>query len=764
MANGGEQVSRALALMDQFYVSMMDSGVLKIIAFQYECFSEITEDTYFKFLTNFSNLASAIKVLHEEIFSPERVDVACQTMKVSLPGNLPSILPKEEKQLVRAPTVQKVNLPLIPQPPKVTGKGREPVKRAPMLCDYCDQKFTTIENFEIHIRNVHGEQFTRSFFSCEICNQQFLSSETLYEHISCAHQLTEEDELDSDQLCAYCAEIISSWQELVDHCIEKHDAYMCRTCHIMCDTQEALEKHINESHMTGVIPEEIPEIPVAPTPVKSSRPVGRPPNPNPPKPRPVDPNSPPKKRGRPRKLKPKEYVATLLECSICMLQFPTEGSLKFHVNNHHEPSEQELTCKKCNLKFRRRTALINHLRLVHDKYYNRYGVEEEGEIILGGPAKTKFIKPQTPVISEQKRPPAPEETPSQTKNESPMLKRGRLHCEVCAPSMTQHELRTHIASDHRYRCPFCALTFWWKTNLESHLKQLHNSKDTCPTCLTVATEEKLRQHILQQHTPRKLYVCKVCDAEHFTVKDLNEHDIVHANNNKQKFKCDLCHRSFYTRDRLRGHLLRHLHGSFCCYLCGQQCQTQDELQKHLLRHRKSQFACFCGQRFVKKTELQAHQRSNVCKQGVASGPKADIFVEVCVPDDEEEVEMIPSSFNKTKMERLEEGEECNSNVWQINIAVPAEAPEHMSRDFLTALAHSVNSSENPEAELLASGNQPILILDSTSDTSEATIVREHQAQVVKWMQNHGLEVIATEQIDEEEQDIKMVITGDIADE
>jgi hypothetical protein len=80
---------------------------------------------------------------------------------------------------------------------------------------------------------------------------------------------------------------------------------------------------------------------------------------------------------------------------------------------------------------------------------------------------------------------------------------------VSAPSMSQHELRTHIVSEHRYRCPFCSLTFWWKTNLESHLQQLHNSKDECPKCLTKAMGDELRQHVLQQHTPRKLYICKV---------------------------------------------------------------------------------------------------------------------------------------------------------------------------------------------------------------------------------------------------------------
>jgi hypothetical protein len=57
---GRENVKKFNWIINLF--QMMESGVLKILAFQYECFAEITEDTYLKFLTNFSALATAVKV------------------------------------------------------------------------------------------------------------------------------------------------------------------------------------------------------------------------------------------------------------------------------------------------------------------------------------------------------------------------------------------------------------------------------------------------------------------------------------------------------------------------------------------------------------------------------------------------------------------------------------------------------------------------------------------------------------------------------
>lgn len=133
-------------------------------------------------------------------------------------------------------------------------------------------------------------------------------------------------------------------------------------------------------------------------------------------------------------------------------------------------------------------------------------------------------------------------------------------------------------------------------------------------CTFLASESVARVETWKMHGKYLILGClilQVCGTEHVTVREMHEHEMNHTKWQQSMMSCDICQRNFGTRHSLKGHMLRHLHGSFCCYLCGQQCHTQQQLQAHLARHKKSQFACFCGQRFGKKTELQSHQRSNI---------------------------------------------------------------------------------------------------------------------------------------------------------
>jgi hypothetical protein len=131
------------------------------------------------------------------------------------------------------------------------------------------------------------------------------------------------------------------------------------------------------------------------------------------------------------------------------------------------------------------------------------------------------------------------------------------------------------------------------------------------------------------------------------------------------------------------------------------------------------------------------------KQGIATGPKADIFVEVCVPGEEEDIINEGHTLgNAAKMQRLI-GERADSNVWQINIALPDEIPVQLSKDFLSSLAHSVNSEVGAESSLLSTGRQPILILDANSEDTEATLIEDQPSEIVQWLQNQRTTIVPT---------------------
>lgn len=401
------------------------------------------------------------QALHEEIFIPDRRDASCQTAKVSIQGFSPQVQapPVVQKpiKVEKVKIIEKVVPPPQPNVVKTPAKSRISGKREPMVCDYCEQKFTTLENFEVHIRQTHGDQFSRSLFSCQICSQHYLSLEALYEHISCAHSLEQQDEEMGDQLCAYCADMMSSWQELASHLVSSHSVHMCKTCHVMCDTEQALELHVKNAHLTGIQPELLDEIPPPPRAtgkqaVTENKPLST-----------TVTSSPSKKRGRPRKALVEEVYRKDLICSICNSRFPTEETLKKHIIYRHEPATKELMCKKCSLKFRRRSALENHMRIVHNTLELSDGEDDKSSIYILPDVKDENT---TPALSphQPQRTVLASPVQSQVKDvtkAAPVTRAGRIHCDVCGEMCSKPEDQ-EIHKDHhatkrmdRFLCLYC---------------------------------------------------------------------------------------------------------------------------------------------------------------------------------------------------------------------------------------------------------------------------------------------------------------------
>jgi len=88
---------------------------------------------------------------------------------------------------------------------------------------------------------------------------------------------------------------------------------------------------------------------------------------------------------------------------------------------------------------------------------------------------------------------------------------------------------------------------------------------------------------------------------------MSDHELSHAREGRRP-TCDFCARVFGKKKSLKGHILRHIFGSFSCSLCGVQCKTPEELHLHMGEHQKSQFACMCGEYFQTKADLQLHQK------------------------------------------------------------------------------------------------------------------------------------------------------------
>ncbi|XP_059483727.1 PR domain zinc finger protein 5-like [Neocloeon triangulifer] len=729
----GDAVSRSLKMMDNFYIAMMQNNILKIQTFHFECFPAISEESYLKFCDHLNALAFEAQQIRDCIFSISKVDACCQT------ENTVNTMSNYTRKILSAPPL-KINPTIKPETPVVISEDEEPLgtKRSPnkrdvLTCDYCELKFNSLEKMQQHVNFSHSEDFVSIFYPCQSCSLIFLSLEELHEHSLCVHDASEDRQDAEVQVCPYCSEVKSTWLEFTTHLEQQHQILVCKTCHMFFTDLNSLKEHVQKSHMSGITKEKLREMSVR---IVEPKPVNKVPVNK----RPFDDISTVRKRGRPRgsALLAKLENSELVKCHFCSARFNSEESLRKHIVYKHDTGELE--CAECKLKFKRISAFENHMRLFHDN------VREVKSAFAKTPTEAKQSSQNKVLVKKE------ENKKQQLGSVSTPKSQAKPSCEICGemcsrvedqgihkdfhttlvpdkflclfckePAMSHKELKTHIMSEHRYRCPFCALTFWWKANLEGHLKQLHRAKTCCIMCGINLEGDELRQHIMVNHTAKKFYLCKICDSEHTTIKGMREHELDHAKDPLRPPTCDFCGAYFGTKTSLRGHILRHMFGSFSCSLCGSQCQTEDELKEHMGDHQKSQFACMCGEYFQTKMDLQTHKKITPCKP-FFNQPihRADLFVEVCIEETEQIFLDTPPTILKVETE-----DEQSEDIYHINIA---ETPASISKNFLGSLA-TVN-----KANQIVLPRQPILILNA-AEGAEATLIENKAPGIMSWVDN-----------------------------
>jgi Zinc finger, C2H2 type len=362
---------------------MMQNNILKIQAFQYECFSTISEDSYLKFCEHLNILATQAQVkinccvslstayiilyskilqqLRDDVFSIKKVNVCCQTNGAS------SSVSQTKKPLVQPPpklnppaavAVAKERIFTLTADDNDFQQDRQLSKRDVITCDYCELKFNSLIKMQQHVNLAHSEDFTSKFFPCQKCELVFLSIDELGEHSVCAHEVSEDNKFEDDQLCPYCCEVKPSWVQYVSHLETEHHVLVCKICHTFCSDTNSLEEHIKKSHMSGISKEEIQELVV---PIPEPKPVNKVPFNK----RPFDDLVGIKKRGRPKRTEVNTADFTVLKCHFCNALFNSEDSLRKHIVYKHDTGE--LQCRECNLKFKRASAYENHMRLFHKK-------------------------------------------------------------------------------------------------------------------------------------------------------------------------------------------------------------------------------------------------------------------------------------------------------------------------------------------------------------------------------------------------------------
>ncbi|XP_069701197.1 uncharacterized protein [Periplaneta americana] len=137
-----------------------------------------------------------------------------------------------------------------------------------------------------------------------------------------------------------------------------------------------------------------------------------------------------------------------------------------------------------------------------------------------------------------------------------------------------------------------------------------NSKYQCDVCTkSFASKEYLQKHHQQHHTKQFSFYCDRCGKGFTLLHALENHLLLHSG--EYRFQCEICGKLFIQRYSLDDHLRKH-EGRYrlSCQQCGKGFMCRNSLHVHMRTHTGERpFVCqHCGKRFSSSSNLVAHIR------------------------------------------------------------------------------------------------------------------------------------------------------------
>ena len=187
-------------------------------------------------------------------------------------------------------------------------------------------------------------------------------------------------------------------------------------------------------------------------------------------------------------------------CSLCERIFDSLKKLRAHQAIKHQ-IKANLKCDACGRKFSGRSELEKHHNIVH--------VLEKYKCVLCGLVFHNFHE------------------------------------------LSAHEKKAHDG-DKGWACDQCDSAFKTKNHLRDHKRNIHNKKP-CPTCGLMFYTERLKVHILNNHTAEHLkpHICKICKKGFGYRKKLEIHMNIHTG--LKPFVCKYCGKGFGDIANMRMH-------------------------------------------------------------------------------------------------------------------------------------------------------------------------------------------------------------------
>ncbi|KAM8775942.1 zinc finger protein 335 isoform 2-T2 [Rhynchonycteris naso] len=270
---------------------------------------------------------------------------------------------------------------------------------------------------------------------------------------------------------------------------------------------------------------------------------------------PEEPDTPPRRRGRPSRRflgkkyrkyyykSPKPLLRPFL-CRICGSRFLSHEDLRFHVNSHEAGDPQLFKCLQCSYRSRRWSSLKEHM-------FNHVGSKPyKCDECSYTSVYRKDVTRHSAVHSRDRK-----------KRPDPTPKLSSFPCPVCGrvypmqKRLTQH-MKTH-STEKPHMCDKCGKSFkkryTFKMHLLTHIQAVANRRFKCEFCEFVCEDKKALLNHQLSHVSDKPFKCSFCSYRTFREDFLLSHVAV-KHTGAKPFACEYCHFSTRHKKNLRLHV------------------------------------------------------------------------------------------------------------------------------------------------------------------------------------------------------------------
>jgi uncharacterized Zn-finger protein len=380
-------------------------------------------------------------------------------------------------------------------------------------CEICGKQFSSVYTLKFHKKTIH-EKIKE--FNCGICSMLFTTKYKLNRHISGIHS----DERNFE--CDTCGKLFKLRDMLLKHQrthYKDFGSFICITCNATFKYKSGLDHHIKMKHVI-------------------------------------------KEKKKPKIAMPLDIssLAIEFECYECLKKFKSEKDLEEHLKEHEDYENEEITVvDECRQTFEKNVSNNGSQDILCDLVVDNY---ENIEIL-----DEHFLE------QEEKK-----KNSAKTKIKNIDL---RYICDTCGKvfnlksHLKRHNLRKH--ADHNaciYECFICSKKFAVKSDLTRHMISHESMRNfECGQCqMKFKSRSNLLSHIKNVHNTDRLdaqkkHFCSICSKSYFHLRHLKYHIRKHTDDRQYPCKFSECDKTFFNSDAVKWHLIRD-HNEPAPFICG----------------------------------------------------------------------------------------------------------------------------------------------------------------------------------------------------